>query len=105
MPVTARQGKALAILGGAGPGKDEQPLRDRVTQANVFDGIDRQVADLLVALGDDPMSHLGELTRRAEPGCDTPVSIARRPIPQSASFRAAWAVRLELFAAGHSGLS
>jgi hypothetical protein len=66
MPVTADQGRALAVLGGAGPEKDERPLRDRVTEANVFDGIETQVADLLVALGDDVNSHAAEMSEEAD---------------------------------------
>ncbi len=64
MPVTADQGKALAVLGHAGSGKDDKPLHERLAEANVFDGIHDHVADLLVALGDDPKSHPAEPTAK-----------------------------------------
>lgn len=62
MPVTAAQGEALAILGRAGSRKDGKPVRERVADARVFDGIHTQVTDLLVALGEVVTSHPPEVS-------------------------------------------
>lgn len=62
MPVTADQGRALAVLGGAGSQTDDRPLHRRLEGAKVFDGIDDRVADLLDALGDDVRSYPAELS-------------------------------------------
>jgi len=61
MPVTAQQGTALAILGGVGLWA-AQSLRERVTAANFFSGIETELTNLLGVLGDESESHLAEVT-------------------------------------------
>lgn len=66
MPITLDQGHALAVLGRTDTQDDHRPLHERVADVKVFAGIDKDVADLLVALGHEVKSNPAEISREAD---------------------------------------